>query len=93
MTIRELSKKASITDDGCILIGKHISCDGTDLGRSAGFISHAHEDHLNEFERALGYYDRIFTSPETRDLLIAKKGNWLLKRTNLVGNPYGKTFT
>ena len=92
MKIKGLSRKVAITKAGAILLGKHVACDGIEVGRSIGVISHSHGDHTKDFETALGYCDALLMSPETRDLLIADRGYWLHRRRNLIGLPYGKPF-
>lgn len=93
MKIKELSKKVTINKAGAVLLGKHVACDGTIVERSISVISHAHGDHLKGFESALAFCDAVLMSPETRDLLIADRGNWLLRRRNLIGLSYRKPFS
>jgi putative mRNA 3-end processing factor len=93
MENKRLSQKVKITKTGAILLAKHVACDGTDVERGVGFLSHAHSDHLKEFESALSYHEAVLVSNATRDLLIADKGNWLLRRRNLIGLPYERPFT
>lgn len=92
MKTKELLKKVSITTNRAVLIGRHITCDGFDLKRSIEIISHAHADHTEGFEKALGYYDTILTSPATRDLILVDKGRWLRLHRNLIALDYRKKF-
>lgn len=94
MSIEELLSKVKIIGDknGAILLGKYIACDGSTVERPISVITHAHGDHTKQFESALSYCESVLVTPQTRDLLIAEKGNWLRRRTNLIGLPYNKTF-
>ena len=87
-----LENKARINKAGAVLIGKYLSCDGFDIQRSVGAITHFHGDHLEGFETSLGVYENIFVTPATKDLLIAVKGDWLKYRTNLTAIRYLKPF-
>ncbi len=88
-----LQRKASITSSGAILLGSHFVCDGFDWDREVAIVTHIHADHITHFERCLGVYDFIFCSPETKELLITLKGNWLRLRRNLIVLPYKKPYT
>jgi len=93
MSAKGLNHKVSISKTRAILLGRYIACDGTTIERPIAVISHAHGDHSEGFESALASCDAVLMTPETRDLLIADRGNWLLRRRNLVGLPYRKPFT
>ncbi len=88
----ELKQKAEIKPNGSILLGKYCVCDGFDWDRSLRIISHVHGDHLSRFERSLGFCDQILLTPESRDLLIAMKGDWLRFRKNLTPLPVHQEF-
>jgi putative mRNA 3-end processing factor len=90
--LNSLESLASINRSGAVLLGNYLSCDGFDIKRVAGAITHFHGDHLNEFENSLGTYREIFVTKATRDLLIALKGDWLQYRRNLIDKPYLKPF-
>ena len=93
MKIKGLRRKVAITKAGAIFLGKYVACDGIEVAKPIGFISHSHGDHTKAFETALAYCDALLMSPETRDLLIADKGHWLRRRRNLIGLPHNKPFT
>jgi len=86
--LSELLSKINIKNNGAILIGDNISCDGFDYDRTFGIISHFHGDHIREFEDSIATFEKIYVTPETKKLLIAIKGNWLNYRKNLVDIPY-----
>ena len=92
MKIDELKRKATITDSGAVLLGKYLACDGFEVKRLVGGISHAHGDHIQKFETALGFYESILLTPATKDLLEALKGSWLRRRRNLTAIPYKKAL-
>lgn len=91
--IRSLEGKACITREGAILLGSYVVCDGFEWDREVAIVTHIHMDHIAHFERSLGVYEYIFCSPETKELLIALKGDWLGLRRNLITLPYKKRYT
>jgi putative mRNA 3-end processing factor len=93
MVVKGFNHKVSITKTRGILLGRYVACDGTTIDRPIAVISHAHGDHTEEFESALASCDAVLMTPATKDLLIADRGNWLLRRRNLIGLPYQKPFT
>jgi len=78
-----VENKASITETGAILMGKYLSCDGFNENRIAGIITHFHGDHIRSLENSLQFYEDIFVTPATMELLIAIKGDFLKYRRNL----------
>lgn len=86
--LSRLLSKINIKNNGAILVGNNISCDGYDINCSIGLVSHFHGDHIQEFERSIATFEKIFVTPETKELLIAVKGDWLDYRKNLIGIPY-----
>jgi len=90
--ISSLERKASITRQGAVLLGKYVVCDGFEWDREVAVVTHIHADHITHFERCLGYYDLIFCSPETKELLITLEGNWLRLRRNLISLPYENPY-
>jgi len=83
---------ASINNNGAVLIGKYLSCDCFDEDRTAGAITHFHGDHIRKLESCLQFYDDIFVTHATRDVLIAIKGDWLKYRSNLKAVECMNTF-
>jgi len=78
-----LPSEASINDLGCVLLGKHVACDGVCSNRTVGVFTHAHDDHIGRLEKGLLWYSRILATPATKDLAIARKGDWLGLRGHL----------
>jgi len=93
MDITSLEQKAGITPQGAVLLGKYVVCDGFDWDREVSVITHIHSDHIKHFETCLGYYNLIFCSPETKELLITLEGDWLRLRRNLIALPYDNPYT
>ena len=93
MSIQKLSKKIRIIESRAILLGKHIACDGSTIDRPISTISHAHGDHTKQFESALSHCEGVLMTSETKDLLVAERGIWLLRRRNLISLDYEKPFT
>lgn len=83
---------AYINKQGAILLGRHVACDGFEKNRRVGVITHAHDDHLGGFETYLINYPTILATPQTLDLVVAKKGEHLGLRKNLRPLDYKKSF-
>lgn len=92
MNIDKLKEKIRITTDGAIIIGHHVSCDGCSIDKPVSIISHAHGDHTKQFESALSCCNNVIATSQTKDLLIAERGNWLKRRRNFIGLEYDKPF-
>lgn len=83
-----LEQKVCITQQGAVLLGKYVVCDGFDWDREVAIVTHIHKDHIAHFDECHGYYNLIFCSPETKELLIALRGDWLRLKRNLIALPY-----
>lgn len=82
-----------ILPGGTILLGDKVSCDGFSWSRPARVITHAHDDHLREFEPSLGRQEPILMLPATKDLVYAIKGHQSLRfRRNLIAVNAGQAF-
>ena len=85
MDIRKLLQKVSITFDGSILLGKHVTCDSFQKGRSLAVFTHIHRNHMVGFGSSLGAFGTdVLVSVPTKDLLVAIEGKHLLRRTNFI---------
>lgn len=82
---------ARIVPGGAILLCQQVSCDGFAWNHPTRVITHAHEDHLRDFEVSLGNQASILMLPATLDLVYAIKGSHLLRRRNLIPLDAGKT--
>jgi putative mRNA 3-end processing factor len=88
-----LERKASVTNNGSILLGKYVVCDGFEWDREAAVFTHIHADHIKHFETCLGVYDVILCSPETEQLLMGLKGKMSLEmRRNLITLPCKQAY-
>ncbi len=85
--------KAKVLPNGAVLLGKLLVCDGFSWNRPIGAVTHIHQDHIQDFESALGFCDPILMSAATKDLLVALKGDHLLMRRNLRSVPFGIPFS
>ena len=95
MSLDKLKSKVSIEgrSQGAILIGKHIACDGAQVGRPVSIISHAHGDHTGQFESALSLCSSVLMTKETKSLLVADRGEYLNLRRNLIVLAFGEAYT
>ncbi len=92
--LARLWRKATVLDDGTVLLGKHheVCCDGFSPKSTTGVITHFHTDHIHGLESCLHNLDQVIVSEETRQALVALKGNHLSYRTNLVSQSTGKSL-
>ena len=58
--------------DGCIHLGSKVTCDGFSPDSEIRIQTHAHSDHLKDFERSKGNQRFIVLSEGTFDLLVAE---------------------
>lgn len=88
-----LERKVSVTNNGSILLGKYVVCDGFEWDREVAVYTHIHADHIKNFETCLGVYPVILCSPETKELIMALKGKISLGiRRNFIALPYKQTY-
>ncbi len=71
--IAHLEQKVRIAraENGPILLGRYVTCDGFDWDREVAVCTHFHSDHYGDFHKWLHYCQAILCSPETKELLIA----------------------
>ena len=84
--------KADILKNGAVVLGDYSVCDGYAKNKSFHFFSHIHGDHIRNFETSLLNSENLIVSTQTRELLIALKGDWLNLRWNLKPVDYKKTL-
>jgi len=82
-----------VARNGAILLGHHVSCDQCDISRRVAVFTHIHKDHIKGFANSLGRCEAVIISPQTRDILVAFKGKYLLEYSNLVALEFGQHFT
>lgn len=58
--------------DGCVQLGPAVTCDGFSPNSPVRIQSHAHADHLKDFDRSKGHQRFIVCTQATRDLLCAE---------------------
>ena len=87
---------ATIRSWGTVLLGKNVLCDGEASldaqERKIACFSHIHEDHIQGFPDCLSQFKAVLVTEETKDLLIALKGNWLELKENFISRKYNEPF-
>ena len=83
--------KLDVLDNGAVLLGTNVVCDGYAHGREFRIQTHIHDDHMQEFDRSKGCQD-ILLSPETLALLIEEQNADLPYRENLFPLARGEEF-
>jgi putative mRNA 3-end processing factor len=85
--------KATVTNSGAVLLGKHITCDAYEEARPIRVVTHAHADHMMGLRKSLKNCEATVMTPATRDLIEALKGSRFFKRGNVKTLDYGEPFT
>jgi len=88
-----MTPKASITQRGAVLLGKHVACDSYDQSRPLRVVTHAHYDHLTGLHQSLRKCQAVIMTPATRDLLAAIRGPLFPMIGNVKAVNYGETLT
>ena len=88
----DVLKRASILQDGTILLGNSVVCDGYHEDRTTAVFTHIHSDHISHFETALGMCDKILVSKPTFDLLVALKGEPISYRSNFIPMDFNTSY-
>jgi len=84
--------KASVTEKGAVLLGKHVACDGFDETRPLRVVTHAHSDHMLGLKQSLKECETTVMTPATRDLITALKGPLFLTTGEVKTLGYGEEF-
>jgi len=80
-----------VTNEGAILLGPDIVCDGFYYGPGARVQTHIHTDHMEDFDRSKGM-QKILLSNETLELLKFIKNADIPVRRNIIPLEYGVEF-
>lgn len=80
-----------VTNEGAILLGPDIVCDGFFYGPKARIQTHIHTDHMEDFDRSKGM-QKIILSFETLELLKFIKNADIPSRSNIIPIEYGSEF-
>lgn len=62
-------KKAEVTINGAVRLGKYFSCDAHDPERPVRVVTHTHIDHIIGLEKSLTHNKSIVMTKATKDLL------------------------
>ena len=76
-----LQSQAAVRDDGTVLLGQNVCCDGYVYGRDVRVQTHIHHDHMRDFNKSK--WQDMLMSPATRDLLIAILDEDIPYRSNI----------
>ena len=90
--VAHLESKATVTNVGAVLLGKHIACDAYDESRPIRVVTHAHADHMVGLGKSLKNCEVSVMTPATRDMIHALKGPHWLGRGAVKTLDYGEAF-
>ncbi len=88
-----MQSKATVTNLGAVLLGKHVACDAYDEARPIRVVTHAHADHMMGLGKSLKSCEAAVMTPATRDMIDALKGPRFLTKGNVKTLDYGETLT
>jgi len=86
-----VNEKASVTQNGAVLLGKHVACDAYDETRPLRVVTHAHADHMGGLPQSLKEAHKILMTKGTKDLIDAMQGPGYLRRGHVQTLDYGQT--
>jgi len=64
-----MNQKATITQKGAIILGKHVACDAYDENTPLRVVTHAHADHLIGLQQSLRTSEKVLMTSATKDLI------------------------
>ncbi|RLI12922.1 hypothetical protein DRO33_02010 [Candidatus Bathyarchaeota archaeon] len=88
----DLLRKARITSNGAVLLGRKVACDAHEPSRPVRVVTHAHNDHIGGLSRSLRECSWVLMTEATRDLLSVLKRKDILRLPNVVGLKYNRPF-
>jgi len=88
-----MSRNVHISENGAVLLGKHVACDSFDKTRPLRVVTHVHYDHLTGLQQSLRNCDAVVMTSATRDLLGVMSGPLFLMRGNVKALAYEETLT
>jgi putative mRNA 3-end processing factor len=92
MTV-SMAEKASVTENGAVLLGKNVACDAFDETRPIRIVTHAHADHMAGLPQSLRKCRKVLMTEATKDLINAMRGPFYLAAGQLEALDYGQTIT
>jgi len=86
-----LSIKATITNNGAVLLGKYVACDAFEKSKAIRIVTHAHADHMVGLQQSLRTCEKVLMTKATKDLVDVMKGPLFLMGGFVEAIEYGKT--
>jgi len=88
ITTKCVSLKATVTEKGAILLGRHVACDAHEEGKPIRVVTHIHADHLLGLRQSLKKCETVVMTSITKDLIDVMKGPLFLMAGNVKGLNY-----
>lgn len=85
-----MSLKASVTDKGAVLLGKHVACDAFEVSKPLRVVTHAHADHMLGLQRSLRKCEKVLMTNATKDLIDVIMGPLFLMGGTVETLEYGE---
>jgi len=87
-----VSLKATVTEKGAILLGKHVACDAHQEDRPIRVVTHIHSDHVLGLRQSLKTSEMLMMTPITKDLIDVMNGPLFLMAGNVKALNYKETL-
>ncbi len=87
-----MSIKATVTNRGAVVLGKHVACDAAEDSKPLRIVTHAHADHMVGLRQSLRTCKKVLMTKATKDLIDVLKGPLFLMRGFVETPEYAKTF-
>ncbi|TRO51098.1 exonuclease [Candidatus Bathyarchaeota archaeon] len=87
-----MSEKASVNQQGAVLLGDSVACDAFDAARPLRVVTHAHADHLVGLRRSLKSCDKVLMTAATKDLIGVVNGAMPFYEGTMKLLDYGEPF-
>jgi len=87
-----LSVKATITNNGAVLLGKYVACDAFNEAKPLRIVTHAHADHMVGLQQSLRTCEKVLMTKPTKDLIEVMRSPLFLMGGYVEALDYGKTI-
>jgi len=87
-----LSAKATITQQGAVLLGRNVACDAFDESRPLRVVTHAHADHMIGLQQSLRTCEKVLMTKATKDLIDVMRNPLFLMGGFVETLDHGKTI-
>ena len=85
-----MSAKATITDNGAVILGRSVACDAFEATKPLRVVTHAHADHMTGLRQSLRACEQVLMTRATKDMIDVMKTPLFLMGGSVETLDYGK---